>query len=100
MAHLTSRARRFAGPVIAAYLLHWGMWTLLLTGTQVLLAFLTGSVNWLAALFGQFSVVEQETFLFRPLPGELLEGIVPIVVGLLVGWWVLYRKGSIPQPRP
>jgi hypothetical protein len=88
--------RRFAGPVIAAYLLHLGMWLLLLTGTQVVLALLTRTVNWLAmALFRQFSAVEQEEVFLRPLAGELAYGIVPIILGLLVGWWVWHRRRRI-----
>ncbi len=91
-------AKRFAGPMIAAYLLHWGVWSALLTGTQVVLALMTRSVNWFAALFGQVSVVEQETVFFQLLPAELVEGIVPIIAGLLVGWWVLYRERRILRP--
>jgi hypothetical protein len=84
--------RRFAGSVVAAYLLHWGIWSLLLLATQAVMALVTGGVNGLAVLLGQFPAVEQETVLLRPLPGEIVEGIVPIIAGLLVGWWVLHRK--------
>jgi hypothetical protein len=101
MAQLKPLARRFAAPVIAAYLVHLGVWLLLFIGTQVVMALLTRTVNWLAMeLFGQFSVVEQEAVLVRLLPGELAEGIVPIIAGLLVGWWVLFRKLRIPRPSP
>jgi len=101
MATANLLVRRFAGPVIAAYLLHMGMWLLLLTGTQVVLALLTRTVNWLAlALFHQFSAVEQEEVLWRPLPGELAYTIVPIILGLLVGWWVWHRRRNTQQHTP
>ena len=99
MAHFKPLFQRFAGPVIAAYLLHLGVWLVLFTATQVLMAFLTRTVNWLAfVLFRQFSVVEREAVLVRLLPGELAEAIVPIIAGLLVGWWVLQRKRKILRP--
>lgn len=85
-------AKRFAGPVIAAYLLHWGGFVLLLTGTQVVLALLTRTVNWVAALFGQVSIVPQETVLLRLLPGELAEGAVPLLAGMLIAWLIWRRK--------
>ena len=85
--------RRFAAPVLAAYLLHWGVWALLLVADEVVLSALTTTVNWLAfVLFRQFSVVEREAVLLRPLLGELAGGIVPIILGLLVGWWVFRRQ--------
>ena len=91
--------RRFAPAVIAAYLLHWGIWALLLVMDQVVLWALTTTVNWLAlVLFRQFSVIEQEAVLLRPLPRELAYGIVPIILGLLVGWWVWRRRRGILQP--
>ena len=100
MAQLKPLAQRFAGPVIAAYLLYLGVWLLLFVGTQVVMALLTGTVNWVFELFGQFAVVEREAVLLRLLPGELAEGIVPIIAGLLVGWWVLRRKQKIVRTSP
>jgi hypothetical protein len=93
MAQLKPLVQRFAGPVVAAYLLYLGVWFLLVTGTQVVMALLTRTVNWLAfALFGQFSAVEGVAVPAQFLLVELGEGIVPIMAGLLVGWWVLQQQ--------
>jgi hypothetical protein len=86
-------AQRFAGPAIAAYFLHWGALILILTGTQVVLALLTGTVNWVASLFGQLSVIGDETVLVRLLPGELAEGAVPLFAGLFIAWLIWLKKG-------
>ena len=91
--------RRFAPAVVAAYLLHWGVWALLLVVDQMVLWALTATVDWSALLLGQFSAVEQEEVLWRALPAEVADGIVPLILGLLVGWWVWNRRRKT-QPHP
>jgi len=97
MANIKPLVQRFAGPVIAAYLLHLGLWLLFFVGWQLVMAVLTRAVNWFAEMFGQFSVVEREGVLVRLLPGQLAEGIVPIIFGLLVGWWVFRKRRNTQQ---
>jgi hypothetical protein len=89
--------RRFAPAIVAAYLMHWGVWALLFVVDQMVLWALTATVDWSALLLGQFSAVERETVLLRPLPGELAEGIVPLILGLLVGWWLRRRRRGTQQ---
>jgi len=90
--------RRFAPVVIAAYLMHWGVWDLLFVADQVVLSALTKTINWLAlGMFGIFDLVGEEGVSGRYLPQQILIGIVPIIVGLLVGWWVWRRRRNTKQ---
>jgi hypothetical protein len=85
--------RRFAAPVVAAYLLHWGVWMLLLVAEQVVMAGLTQSVNWVATeFFGKFAFIEEWTVSTHFLPIQVSEGVIPIAAGLLVGYWTMCRK--------
>jgi len=92
--------RRFAPAVVAAYLLNWGVWDLLFVAEQLVMSALTKTINWLAlGMFGVFDLVEEEGVSGRYLPQQILIGVVPIVFGLLIGWWVFRRRRNIQQ-RP
>ena len=95
MANIKFLVRRFAGPVIAVYLLNLGVWLLLLVVTQFVMFIITKAVNGFAELLGSFSFVEGVAVSARFLPMQLADGVVPIILGLLVGWWVWRRKTII-----
>ncbi|HKI26649.1 MAG TPA: hypothetical protein VKA07_10010 [Candidatus Sulfotelmatobacter sp.] len=93
MATVNFPARRFICPVIAAYLLHWGVWSLVIVAAQAVMAGLTGTINWFAGhLFGGLSVIEGARVSARFLPLQIADGIIPIILGLLAGWFVWRRK--------
>jgi uncharacterized protein (TIGR03382 family) len=102
MANIGRLFRRFAGPVIAAYLLYLGVWTVLFVATEIAMFVMTRTVNWFAmVMFGQFSVVEQEAVAGRYLAEECTEAAIPIILGLLVGWWLMRRRRrSLEQTVP
>ena len=89
---------RFAAPILAAYLLHWGVLALLFIAEDVVMAALTKTVNWVASsMFASFWSIEEETLSVRLLPAPLADGIPPLVLGLLIGWWVLRRRRKTQQ---
>ena len=89
--------RRFAPAVVAAYLLHWGLLDLLFVVDQFVMSALTKTVSWLAlAIFHNFSFVEVGVA-WRYLLQQVLIGVVPIFLGLLVGWWMLRRRRNAQQ---
>lgn len=94
--HLT---KRFAGPVIAAYLLHWGVWWLIFVVTQGVMVVLTNTLDWIASgVFGSFQLVERESMPgLLAIPEELLGGVIPLIFGLLVGWWILRHRANAPS---
>jgi hypothetical protein len=96
---LRKMLQRFAGPVVAAYLLHLGVWSLIMAGTQVAMSALTRILNSLAdhSLAG-FPRVEEEAWLPHFLAPQIAEGFVPIIVGLLIGWWILHREQNAIPP--
>jgi hypothetical protein len=99
MTSLMLLARRFAGPVFAAYLLHWGIWSLLLVITHAVLVVLAKTLYWVTlGMFGSFHILEEELMpALRFLPAEIAQAMIPIILGLLVAWWVLYRKRRAPE---
>jgi hypothetical protein len=88
---------RFAGPVIAAYLLHWGVWWLIQEAATLTMFALTTSLNWIADHSrGGFPRVEGVYLSARLLAWETAsDGLLPIALGLLIGWCVLHRKRGI-----
>jgi len=92
--------RRFAPAVIAVYLMHWGVWELLFVAEQLVMAALTRTINWVAlTMFHSFSSVWEEVVSGKYLLQQVAIGVVPIILGLLVGWWVLRRRRK-PQQHP
>ena len=100
MANLKPLIRRFAGPAIAAYLLHWGLWSLVMEAEQVILSALTRTLNWVADHFlGGFPRVETAFWSARLLVVEVCTwGFIPILLGLLLGWWLMHRKRRLQSP--
>ena len=89
--------RRLAPAIVAAYLLHWGVLDLLFVVDQVVLSALTKTVSWLAlAIFHNFSFVEVGVA-WRYLLPQIAIGVVPLILGLLVGWWVWRRRRKTQQ---
>jgi len=86
-------ARRFAGPIVAAYLLHWGLWWLVQLTEQIVLSILTKVLNWFADL-ANFQRIEEASWPARWLAMQLGDSIIPILAGLLLGWWVLRSKNK------
>jgi hypothetical protein len=83
---------RFLGPVLAVYLLHWGIWWLVLEADQIVMSGLTKSFNW-AADFTAAAHIEVATWSASLLATEAgSEALLPIVLGLLIGWVVLNRR--------
>jgi hypothetical protein len=89
--------RRFAVPVIAVYLLHWGAWALVGEGTQVIMSLLTGALTWFAGTFPVgFPEVERAIWSGKFLALEAAwYGIAPILAGVLTAsfvWWSKNRR--------
>lgn len=89
--------RRFALPATAAYLLHWGLWALVSETEQIILSELTRILTWIAdhspTGFPRVEGVYWSAWVVAA--DAALEGLLPIAVGLLIGWWVLRKKGRI-----
>jgi hypothetical protein len=92
-------AKRFAAPVIAAWLLHLGVWMLIVSVAEPsLMSVLTRTVNWFGELLAGGSWrIEEASWPSRFVAFEIGESIVPIFIGLLIGWWVLWRKAKRPE---
>jgi hypothetical protein len=86
-------------PVLAAYLLHWGVWAVEAEAEQVVMSVLTKALNWFGDhSLANFARIEEATWSARYLAEEALTfGLVPIVLGLLLGWWVLRRNRKASQ---
>ncbi len=86
--------RRFAGPVIAAYLLHWGIWTFVFDAVEILMSMLTRILTWLADHSpAGFPRVEREFWFARYLAAQTAwYGLLPIALGLVVGWLIFRGK--------
>jgi len=87
--------RRFIGPVIAAYLLHWGIWALTLQVEQIVMSALTRIFNFLGDIFGT-AHIEAAMWSVRLNAGNAVAyGLLPVAIGLLAGFWVLQRKRKL-----
>ena len=86
--------RRFICPVIAAYLLNLGVWSLVLQAEQVVLSEITKFLTWAADHSpAGFPRVEGTTWSARMMALQMIfYGLLPIALGLLLGWWVLNKK--------
>lgn len=91
--------RRFAAPVIAAWLLHMGVWWLIVFEAEPFaLSVLTKTVNWFIDHFtARAWPIEEMSLPSRFMAYQTAEGVVPIFAGLLIGWWVLRRKAKTPE---
>jgi hypothetical protein len=86
-------ARRFAVPVFAVWLLHAGVWIAIIAASQPILSGLLRISNWYVQHFLPTSnLIEEISWSMYFTFGEIAEGIIPIVLGLLLGFWVLRRK--------
>ncbi len=93
MAALKSLVGRFAGPVIAAYFLYWGIWWLLVMATQIAMAFMTPALRWVALHLDW--ALSGASISMRWFTHEIPYGIVPIILGFLVGGYSLRQKRRI-----
>lgn len=90
--------RRFAAPVVAAWLLHMGIWYFVVfVAEPSAKSLLTKTVNWFIEHFSAAWPIEEMSWSPRLLAYQMPEVIIPLVVGLLIGWCVLRRKAKIPK---
>jgi hypothetical protein len=91
--------RRFAAPVICAWLLHMGIWLFIaLVAEPSVMSILTKTVNWFTLHFtARAWPIEEMSWPSRLTAFEIAEGFVPILIGLMIGWLVLRRKARIPK---
>jgi hypothetical protein len=89
--------RRWALPIIAAWLLHMGVWMFIVSVAEPpILSILTKTVNWFIELFtARAWPIEELSWSSRFTAYQTSESLIPILVGLLIGWWVLRRKTRI-----
>jgi hypothetical protein len=91
-------ARRFAAPALAAWLLHLGVWLVLYAIEWQIISLLTQTVGWFVDHFPfSFGTVEKWYTPIQLFTQNMAEGAGLIVLGLLVGLWVVHRKKKIPQ---
>jgi hypothetical protein len=91
-------ARRFAAPALAVWLLYLGVWLVLHAIEWQVISLLTQTVGWFVDHF-PFGVGTVEKW-YTPIQAfaeNMAEGAGLIVLGLLVGLWVVHRKKKIPQ---
>ncbi len=90
--------RRFVLSAIAAYLLHWGVWVLIFEAEQIILSEVTKVLTWVADHSpAGFLRTEGVYWSARVVAADAAsEGFLPIVLGLLIGWWLLRRKKRDP----
>lgn len=86
--------RRFAGSIVAVYFLRWGVWALVVEVEQILMSMATTALTWIADHTpAGFPRVEGVYWSTRLLAWEVaLDGLVPIAIGLIIGWSILRRR--------
>jgi hypothetical protein len=91
--------RRFAAPVIAAWLLHLGVWWFIVfVAEPSVMSVLTKTLNWLIEHFSaRTRLIEEMFWSSRSMAYEMPNAIVPVIVGLAIGWWVFRRKAKTPK---
>jgi hypothetical protein len=94
MPHTVLAVRRFAGPVIAVYLLHWGLWSLVHEAAQLTMSVLTSALIWITDhFFGGFPLIERAGWSAHWLAiDSATYGLLPIVCGLLIAAWIWQRR--------
>ena len=91
-------ARRFSAPALAAWLVFLGAWLVIFAIEQQVMSFLTQTVGWFVDhLPGNLGPVEKTGSSIQLFAQNMAEGAVLILLGLLVGLWVVHRKEKIPQ---
>ena len=91
-------ARRFAAPALAAWLLYLGVGLVLYAIEWQVISLLTQTVGWFVDHFPfSFGTVEKWYAPIQIFAQNMAEGAGLIVLGLLVGLWVVHRKKKIPQ---
>jgi hypothetical protein len=91
-------ARRFAGPALAAWLLYLGVWLVIYAIEWQVISLLTQTVGWFVDHFPfSFGTVEKWYTPIQTFAQNMAEGAGLIVLGLLVGLWVVHRKKKIPR---
>jgi hypothetical protein len=74
------------------------VWLVLFAIEQQVMSFLTQTLGWLVDhLPANLGPVEKTGSSIELLAQNMAEGAVLILLGLLVGLWVVHRKGKIPQ---
>jgi hypothetical protein len=91
--------RRFAAPVIAAWLLHMGIWWFIVfVAEPSVMSALTKMANWLILHFtARAWPIEELSWPSLLTAYQMPEVILPVIVGLIIGWWVLRRNVKIPK---
>jgi len=75
-----------------------GLWMILVEAEQVVLALLTQMFNWIGDhILPSLPRVEEASVSVRYLLQWVAEALAPIILGLLVGWWIL-RIRRKPSP--
>lgn len=95
METLKPLARRFAGPVIAVYFLYLGIWVLTEMATQIVMAFITPALHWVQVQLDW--ALSGASISMRWFTHEIPYGIVPIILGLLIGGYSLRQKREIQK---
>ncbi len=91
--------RRWALPVIAAWLLHMGLWMLIVSlAGPLTMSVLTKTLNWFIEHFtAKGWPIEEVASPLRFTAYQVADGIAPILIGLLIGFWALRRKTRIAR---
>lgn len=87
-------AKRFVLPAISAWLLHTGMWLMIIfVVTTPVISALSKSINWfLDAFYGGNRTIVETYWVIKYTVIEAVEGAILVVSGVLVGAWVLRRQ--------
>ncbi len=90
-----SLARRFAIPMFSVWLIHAGIWTALIAASQPILSGLLRISNWYVQRYlPTGNLVEEIPWNVYFTMGSIVEDTIPIILGLLLGFWVLRRKAK------
>jgi hypothetical protein len=86
--------KKFAMPILAALLLHEGIWMVVVTLEQPILSAFFSVQNGFEEHFaaGEHMVLEEVSWTLSSTAVQVGEAMIPIVFGLILGFWVLYRK--------
>ncbi len=99
---LEQLCRRWTLPVIAAWLLHMGLWWLIFFVVEPsAMSALTRTVNWFIEHFSATAwPIENISLSYTILAFQFAEALVSILLGLTIGWWLLWHKTrAAQQPR-
>jgi hypothetical protein len=91
--------RRFALPIVAAWLLCEGIWLIVLTLTQPIHLVLMEVANWYVKHFTAGSSLYETSWYLSFAVGHIVEGLIPLALGLLLGFWIRHKRYGIRQQR-